>query len=173
MHYVRRNTYWMMEDKAAAEARFAKPVETIVARLEKSGTRVFSILPLFADLTALQPDVANWTPPKLASIRGTPLGEASVLFYYPEGIYIRRPDNTWEQVKADPQRSPLMQDQFDAILYMGPQGSITFSTLTASQCADQDYMQMRIGRMKIYAGPNNDSAGKEIQEYCAKKLAGK
>ena len=43
MHLVRRNTYWMMEDQAAAEARFAKPVDTIVALLEKSGARVFSI----------------------------------------------------------------------------------------------------------------------------------
>src|SRR5688572_14909843 len=36
MHSVRRNTYWMMEDKAAAEERYARPVETIVALLEKS-----------------------------------------------------------------------------------------------------------------------------------------
>ena len=34
-HYVRRNLYWNMADKAAAEERYAKPVETIVARLEK------------------------------------------------------------------------------------------------------------------------------------------
>ncbi len=173
MHFLRRNNYWMMEDKAAAEARFMKPVETIVALLEKSGTKVFSIRTSFNDMASLQPDVAGWNPPKLAVIRGTLLGEASFLFYYPDDIYIRRPDDSWEQVKADPNRSPLMQDQFDAILYLGPQSSITYSTLTASQCADREYLAMRIGRMKINAGPNAATAGAELQEFCDNKLAGK
>ncbi len=173
MHLVRRNTYWMMEDRAAAEARFARPVDTIVALLEKSGARVFSIRSSFTDVTSLQPEVATWAPPKLAMIRGTPLGEASFLYYYPDDIYIRRPDNTWEQVKADPNRSPLMQDQFDAILYLGPQSSITYSKLTAGQCADPEYMQMRIGRMKIAAGPNAAAAGAELEDFCAKTLAGR
>jgi hypothetical protein len=173
MHYVRRNTYWMMEDKAAAEQRFAKPVDTIVALLEKSRTKVFSIRTSFSDLTALQPDISTWSAPKLTVLAGTPLGQASFLFYYPDDIYIRRPDNTWEQVKADPKRSPLMQDQFDAILYLGPAKSIAYSTLTRSACTDQEYLQMRIGRMKISAGTNAASVGKELQEYCSKLLAGK
>jgi hypothetical protein len=173
MHLVRRNVYWMMEDKAAAETRFARPVETIVALLENSGAKVFSIHTSFTDMTSLQPEVAAWTPPKLALIRGTPLGATSSLLYYPDDIYIRRPDNTWEQVKADPKRSPLMQEQFDAILYLGPRSSITYSTLTAKQCADAEYMQMRIGRMKIAAGPNAATAGAELQDFCAKTLAGR
>jgi hypothetical protein len=172
MHFVRRNTYWMMEDKAAAEQRYAKPVETIVALLERSGVKVFSIRTSFTDMSALQPDVTTWTPPKLTVLAGTPLGLASFLFYYPNDIYIRRPDNTWEQVKADPKRSPLMQDQFDAILYIGPKSSITYGKLTKSTCADQEYMRMRTGRMKIQAGPNADSAGAELQEYCSKLLSG-
>jgi hypothetical protein len=171
MHSVRRNTYWMMEDKAAAEKRYAKPVETIVALLERSGVKVFSIRTSTNILADLQPDIATWTPPKLALLAGTPLGQASFLFYYPDDIYIRRPDNTWEQVKADPQRSPRMQDQLDAVLYIGPESSITYSKLSKKLCADQEYMQMRIGRMKIQAGPNADSAGAELQEYCAKMLA--
>ena len=173
MHYVRRNTFWNMEDKAAAEERFARPVKTIVALLENAGTKVFSIRTSFNDLTPLQPDIASWVAPKLALIEGTPLGTASFLFYYPDDIYVRRPDKSWEQVKADPQRSPLMQDQFDAILYLGSQSSITYSTLTASQCADAAYMQMRIGRMKINAGPNAATAGAELEEFCTNKLAGK
>jgi hypothetical protein len=38
-------------------------------------------------------------------------------------------------------------------------------------CADQEYMQMRIGRMKIQAGSDDNSAGKKLQEYCSKLLA--
>lgn len=64
-----------------------------------------------------------------------------------------------------------MQDQFDAVLYIGPSSSITYSKVSKNTCADQAYMQMRIGRMKIQAGPNADSAGAELREYCAKLLA--
>ena len=172
MHSVRRNSYWMMEDAAAAEERFARPVDTIVALLERSGRKVFTIRASVTDMTTLQPDVASWTPPKLAMLAGTPLGQASFLFFYPDDVYIRRPDNTWERVKADPKRSPLMQDQFDAILYIGPKSSRTYSKLTKASCADQDYMQMRIGRMKINAGPSDATAGTKLQEYCSKLLAG-
>ena len=105
-------------------------------------------------------------------LAGNPLGQASFLFYYPDDIYIRRPDNTWEQVKADPKRSPLMQDQFDAVLYIGPESAITYSTLSKKMCADQEYKQMRIGRMKISAGANAASAGAKLQEFCSKLLAG-
>lgn len=172
MHYVRRNTFWMMEDKAAAEERYARPVETIVALLEKSGVKVFSIRTSFSNLAELQPDIATWTPPKLILLAGTPLGQASFLFFYPYDVQIRRPDNTWEKVKADPNRSPLMQDQFDAVLYIGPESSITYSKVTKRMCADQEYLRMRIGRMKIQAGPNAESAGKKLQEYCSKLLTG-
>lgn len=64
-----------------------------------------------------------------------------------------------------------MQDQFDAILYIGPKSSMTYSKLTKASCADQEYMQMRLGRMKISAGPNADTAGAKLQEFCSKLLA--
>jgi hypothetical protein len=124
------------------------------------------------DLSSLQPDFASWTAPKLVLVAGTPLGLASYRFYYPHDIYIRRPDNTWEQVSSDPARSPQMQDQFDAILYIGPESSVTYSTLTASQCADQEYMQMRLARMRITNAPNPDAQGAELKDYCAKLLPG-
>jgi hypothetical protein len=172
MHFVRRNTYWMMEDRSAAEQRFAKPVDTIVALLERSGTKVFSIRTSFGDLAPLQPDAATWTAPKLTVIADTPLGRASFLYFYPHDIYIRRPDNTWERVKADPDRSPLMQDQFDAILHLGAESSMTYSKLTRDTCADEEYMRMRIARMKIGARTNAESVGAELREFCSKLLAG-
>lgn len=134
--------------------------------------KVFSIRTSFSNLAELQPDIATWTPPKLILLAGTPLGQASFLFFYPYDVQIRRPDNTWEKVEADPNRSPLMQDQFDAVLYIGPESSITYSKVTKRMCADQEYLRMRIGRMKIQAGPNAESAGKKLQEYCSKLLAG-
>lgn len=171
-HYVRRNLYWNMADKAAAEERFAKPVETIVTLLERAGTKVFSITTSFMDLSPLQPDIAGWVAPRLIRVAGTPLGLASYRFYYPHDIYIRRADNTWEQVSSDPARSPLMQDQFDAILYIGPESSITYSKLTATQCADQEYMRMRLARMRITNAPNPEAQGAELKASCEKLADG-
>jgi hypothetical protein len=74
-------------------------------------------------------------------------------------------------VSSDPARSPLMQDQFDAILYMGPAKSITYSKLPASLCADAQYMQMRQTRTQIAAGPDQNSQGAELKDYCAKLKA--
>jgi hypothetical protein len=147
-------------------------VETIVALLEKSGTKVFSITTSSMDLTPLQPDIAGWTAPKLIRVAGTPLGLASYRFYYPHDISIRRTDNSWEQVSSDPARSPLMQDQFDAILYIGPESSITFSTLTATQCADQEYMRMRLARLRITNAPNPEARGEELKASCEKSAGG-
>jgi hypothetical protein len=171
-HSERRNTYWIMEDKAAAEERFARPVNSIVAQLERSGTKVFSIRTSTRNLVELQPDIATWTLPKLALLANTPLGQAPWVFFSPSDIQVRRPDNTWEKVKADPARSPLMQDQFDAVLYIGPESSITYSKVSKETCADPEYLPMRIGRKKINGGPNDTSAGNRLREYCSKLLAG-
>jgi hypothetical protein len=42
-----------------------------------------------------------------------------------------------------------MDEQFDALLYLGPQSSITRSQLSPSLCADEAYMRMRVGRMEM------------------------
>lgn len=167
MHYVRRNLYWKMQDKEAAEKRFATPVDSIVTNLERAGTPVFSIRTTFADLTPLQADVATWKAPALAVVAGTPLGLTSFRFFYPYDIQIRRPDNTWEKVSSDPDRSSLMQEQHDAILYLGPQSSMTYSKLPPALCESTEYMEMRLRRTQIAAGPNRNWAGEELKGYCA------
>lgn len=167
MHYLRKNLYWNMQDKEAAEKRFSAPVDSIVANLERAGIKVFSIRTTFADLTPLQADIAGWTAPKLAVIAGTPLGLTSFRFFYPYDIQIRRPDDTWETVSSDPERSPRMQEQYDAILYLGPESSITYSQLPRELCENAEYMQMRLRRTRIAAGPNQDWAGEELRSYCA------
>jgi hypothetical protein len=101
-------------------------------------------------------------------IAGTAIGLTSYRFLYPHDIQVRRPDNTWEKVSSDPARSPSIQDQFDAILYLGPESSITYSALPKSLCADDQYMQMRLARTRIAAGPNADWQGTQLKEYCAK-----
>jgi len=114
-----------------------KPEEPLVSQLERThpGT-VFNIgSPTDADLTKFQPDAANWHPPSIVLLKDTMLGAAPFGAVYglngPEFQHVR------------------MQDQFDALLYLGPPSSITLSELSRSRCTDENYMKMRLARMAL------------------------
>ena len=72
------------------------------------------------ELTSLQPDIASWRVPAMAITRGTTLGDAPYRSY----------------VTARGGEGPRMEEQFDAVLYLGPLSSITFARLAPSLCAD-------------------------------------
>src|SRR5204862_588404 len=101
----------------------------IVARLEKDNlASVFTVLPeTRRNLAAMQPDVAAWPAPSLAILRGTSLGSA-----------------IWE---PGPQRRPVrMEDQFAAILYLGPPSSMTASKLSPAPSSERAQTEMRLLR---------------------------
>ena len=163
-HLVRRELYWTMQDQAAAAKRFATPVDTIVTRLEQAGIKVFSISTTFSDPTAQRPEVAAWPTPTLLRLAGTALGLEPITFFNTEIRYFSGPNHTFERVTPDAARSPRLQDQFDAILYLGPESSIRYSQLTRALCDDPDYVRMRLGREQLNLGPNAETAGTQLQE---------
>jgi hypothetical protein len=142
-HLIRRNTIPGAADEWAPG---------IVARLEKDNiTRVFTILPeTRRDLRALQSDVTSWPNPSLAILRGTALGSA-----------------IWD---PNPQaRAVRMDEQSDAILYLGPPSSMTTSKLSPALCSDPVYMEMRLRRLGLIPPPSGAAstpAGR-LKDYCA------
>jgi hypothetical protein len=62
-----------------------------------------------------------------------------------------------------------MEDQFDAILYLGPPSSMTSSKLAKALCADRSYMDMRLGRLALVAPPSGSASGpaEQLKNYCA------
>ena len=148
---------------------FRVPVgETVVSLLEQSGTRVFTIAspissPAAARLETLQGDVRTWQAPALVVLRGTTLGSAEFAFYYPapkvirDGVVVSAPiPERW--------RSLSLQDQFDALLYLGPPEDITFAQLPRAFCADKSYMDKRVSRMLMAALP---AQIERLKVYCA------
>lgn len=128
--------------------------DTIVAALEQARVKVLSIWtfapsPMSEDLTALQADIAAWPKPSLAMIDGTTLGQAPFTFYYPKGsgmTIVMTPSgpkvtDTGELIGG------VMQDRFDAVLYLGPKATITYAQLPKELCADADYVEMRAKRL--------------------------
>jgi hypothetical protein len=110
------------------------------------------------DLSTLQADIASWHAPALTLIKNTTLGAAAFGFYQPGGI-----------------DGPRMDEQFDAIMYLGPISSIRVrrDEISPSLCADSEYMKMRLGRMAVIDPPGRalppgiQSPAERLRQYCA------
>jgi hypothetical protein len=123
------------------------------------------------DLKAVHPRVSSWPNPSLAILKGTSLGGQDFAAYYPFPIYLKDKDG-----KINPQRPtrPLrMEDQFDAILYVGPKSSITYSSLSPELCRDEAYLKMRAARRELFAGlaPASTQRADPLKKKCEEILA--
>ena len=127
MHYLRREA----EPPPVPGQPVRPPSGTIVSLLEKAGVRVFSVWTftgLGAELPTLQPDIATWKKPSLTLIKDTALGTAPFTFYYPKGsgMLMRPGPNGPVTVDLGEAIGGVMQEQFDAVLYLGPKTEITY-----------------------------------------------
>jgi hypothetical protein len=77
------------------------------------------------------------------------LGARDFATYYPFPIYLKDKDGKNPQKPTRPLR---MEEQFDAILYIGPRSSITYSSLSPELCSNQTYLAMRAARRELFAG---------------------
>jgi hypothetical protein len=143
--------------------------ETIVSLLESTpGISVFTVaspisMPASADLQSLQPDIATWSAPSLSILRGTALGAAEFAFYYPPPKVMREGKPVVAPLPP-PWRSLRMEDQFDALLYLGPPSTITMEDMAPQLCADARYMEMRRRRMSIAAAA---AQIERLERYCS------
>lgn len=141
--------------------------ETIVSLLERSGrVNVFSVWGnSHVDMDSLQPDIRSWPTPSLAMLKGTVLGAENFMFFYPlAASRFRVRKGKLEPIPREQWRDLRMEDQFDAVLYLGPQSEFTRSRLSPALCADPAYMKMRLERI-AEAGPQSEAD--RLREYCA------
>ena len=132
-----------------------EPPPNIVGLIEKA--QLASVFVVHSetrmDLAALQPDVKSWPIPSLAMLAGTALGAA--------------------EFEPSPRlRTRRMEELFDAVLYLGPPSSITFSMLAPERCRDAAYMEMRLGRLSMLGVPAQAPPGTprpvdRLKDYCA------
>jgi hypothetical protein len=162
MHFQRKNIL--------ANYDMSAPVaQTLTSRLEHTGP-VFTIWTnTNIDLRTAQANIAAWPTPSLTMLRGSVLGAQDFTFYLPgEGARIAVKDGKPAPIPRAEWRSLKMEDQFDALLYLGSPASITMSRLSPALCADTAYMQMRLWRMSLApfpAGPANPVD--RLKQYCA------
>jgi hypothetical protein len=59
-----------------------------------------------------------------------------------------------------------LEDQFDAVLWLGPASEMTMrDVLTPAVCADEDYLTMRLERMALAGLP--PPMADRLRDYCA------
>ena len=128
---------------------------TLLNRIEGAGTKAFAIWTnTTVELERMQKDIATWPVPSLTIIRGTRLGALD--FKYFAGM------------ETDP--PTRMEEQFDAVLYLGPVSSITFGELPAALCTDAEYTKMRLARMALGTGGPTGPDVVEFNRQCARFL---
>ncbi len=126
-HFARKPPYYSISNRKLAEFIFNDPDSvSTVAHLDAAGISVFSIYAQNRDeFAAVQPDVASWQTPALAVVKGTRLGVEPFATFGPKDVILTLPNadgNGTHQERGvlDPGRSGLMQEQFDAVLVLGP-----------------------------------------------------
>ena len=67
--------------------------------------------------------------------------------------YVEIPRSQWRVLP--------MEEQFDAVLYLGPPSVITFEELSPTLCEDPDYLKMRLDRMALTPFPDQS-----LQRLC-------
>jgi hypothetical protein len=143
--------------------------ETIVSLLERSGpTRVFTIWGS-RELAAIQPDAASWRVPSLATIRGTELGAADAARYFGWGNRFAFRDGKPVPIPKDQWRSLPAEEQFDAVLYLGPASAMTETRWSPALCSDAAYMEMRLKRIAVSGIPQAEAD--RLKQFCASLAA--
>lgn len=141
---------------------------SLVALLENSGVTAFTIrtnTPPSEDIRTLQDDIKSWPLPSLVKLRDTILGVQDYGFYYSGVVMWKLIDGTQHEYRAN--SDVKMQDQFDALLYLGPPETITYSEVSVEFLCNSHYAEMRKAREKRIG---NFEGAKRIQEYCDENM---
>lgn len=122
--------------------------QTIVSLLERDArARIFNVWTVFDRPPA---EVASWAAPRLAVLQGTTLGAMDFgaltagigggRFTVTNKGFAPIPKQDWKPMR--------MEDQFTALLYLGPPSSMTYSTIPVERCRDKEFVARRLQRLR-------------------------
>jgi hypothetical protein len=141
------------------------PSQTIVSLLESAGpTRVFSIWRVGDSAVRIQPEVASWTVPSVAVIRGTALGAADITAFSPTPARFAFRGSTREAVPRDRWATLPAEEQFDAVLYLGADATMTEIPLSPRICSDARYIEERLRRIALTGIPQAEA--ERVRKLC-------
>ena len=140
--------------------------QTIVSLLERATpARVFTIWNVDDALETVQPDVASWRAPSLATVRGTRIGAADAAVFVPVPARFTVRGDSPVEVPREQWRSLRADQQLDAVLYLGPRSALTQVPLSASICSDPRYVEERLRRIALTGIPQAEAD--RVRQLCA------
>jgi hypothetical protein len=130
--------------------------QTVVSLLERDhAARLFNIWTLNRSVELPEP-TASWRVPSLAHLQGTALGARDF------AVYDRSPGGGSRFAPKAGRLAPIpredwkvmrMEEQFDALLYLGPAAAMTTTPVPATLCSDADFVAHRIDRLTRFGPP--------------------
>jgi hypothetical protein len=137
----------------------------LAAQLEAEGTPVFKIWTAVGgfDLAAIQEDVRSWRIPSLVRLRGTRMGAADFMSYFPSDGRLAIRDGQVMKIPRDQWRPMPMERLVDAVLYLGP--TVTYARIPPELCNDSAYLDMRLRRLSLI--PGGQSEMERLKQNCA------
>jgi hypothetical protein len=131
--------------------------QTVVSLLERDhAARIFNIWTLLDRSVELPEEIQSWRVPSLAALRGTTLGARDFGLYsrgLGDGRRFGLKDGRLVPVPREEWKMMRMEDQFDALVYLGPPSSMTTVTLPAALCSDTDFVRRRLERLTRFGPP--------------------
>ena len=131
--------------------------QTVVSLLERNqNVRLFNIWTLDDRDVEAPAEVSSWPVPSLALLKGTTLGARDFSAYGSGlgggGRLAVRDDKVITVPRADWKQLPI-EEQFDALLYLGPPAWMTSITLPAALCMDREFVAHRLERLSRFGAP--------------------
>jgi hypothetical protein len=130
--------------------------QTLVSLLERDpGVRLFNVWTLLDRDEAMPEGVASWRVPSLAIVRGTTLGARDFGLYSSliGGTRVSVRNGQFDPLPRDEWKMRRMEDQFDALLYLGPPAAFTNVTIRSTLCHDSEFIANRLRRLKQFGPP--------------------
>lgn len=141
-------------------------MQTIVSLLERSTpAKVFTIWNADDDLAKVQPDVKSWPAPSLVTVRGTVIGAADASVMGPSGPRFTFQGEKPVPVPRDQWGQLRLEDQLDAVLYLGPKSAMKDVPLSREICSDPRYVEERLRRIALTGIPQFEAD--RVKKLCA------
>jgi hypothetical protein len=133
--------------------------QTVISLLERTGVRPFVVVAM-----SEQDGVTSWPVPSIARLRGTTLGAQPM----PEQTQTRVSVRGGKLVPIPRQQwiTMRMEDQFDAVLYLGPASTLRVTPLSPTICADAAYVETHLQRMAIAGLPPKEA--NRLRQLCGR-----
>jgi len=131
--------------------------QTVVSLLGRDpAVRVFTVWSLFGRGPDAAAVVASWPVPSLAVTRGTTLGGMDFATYNAglgNGTRFAVRNDQIVPLPRDAWQTMRMEDEFDAVLYLGPPSTLTNAPVSAALCQDRQFANSRLERLTRFAPP--------------------